>query len=138
MIESNIVFSKDIIKKVSENTGYSEKQVSVHLDFFVNWIKHLTNKEDVLSIFIPHIGILYLNWVKTAVELSHIESLPESMRSENMSSILSKNSNKIEAFKREFPNNNFYNRHKKRFKITSNHFNNGKSLLELEEWQNKQ
>lgn len=59
--KGNIVFSKDLIKKVAKDKNLSEKQVTILFDFyFKHYFKNKALEPEVFTINLPYIGKLYL------------------------------------------------------------------------------
>jgi hypothetical protein len=134
-LNKEISFTEDICRLVSEETGEPKEKVMHHIEFLVHWIKTLSNSPDVLNIRIPHVGYLYLNISKTkrAVDyFSNIKGL-----NDNWKPLLELNRKRLQNFSNQFEGVNGHNRHKKKSKITNKYFTKGKSLKELEDWQNK-
>jgi hypothetical protein len=131
-----VAFTRDIARSVGEELGMSTDAVESHIDFMVDWIKELSKDPKNLNIYVPNVGSLYLNIGRVKNDYDHFSKLhPEEMLSAWVNQ-LNRHSIRLEEFYRQFPGAG-YNRHRKRTKITSNWFNRGMSLKELEEWQNK-
>jgi hypothetical protein len=58
--EKEITTNKDIVKKVAERTGATEKQVEYILTFITKYIHSVMKDPLVLSIKLPYIGYMYL------------------------------------------------------------------------------
>lgn len=133
---SDIAFSKDIAELVAKDLGITKEVALRHIEYMVDYIKKLTNNPEVLNIYLPHIGSLYLNWKRVEVDYNHFSNLPKESMNASWDRQLELNKKRLETFKKEFPKVDKYIRHKKRFKLTSPYFNKGKNIQELEEWQN--
>jgi len=133
----DIAFSKDIAEAVALKLGISKSSALKHIDFFVHWVKKLTEDPDIVNISLPSIGSLYVNWtmMKNRVEL--LKSKEEDITEFDKKRI-SLFESKIKKLEKEFEDNNGHNRHKRRFKFTSTYYNKGMSIEEMENWQNKQ
>lgn len=133
---SEIAFTRDIARSVGEELGMSTEAVESHIDFMVHWIKEITKTPTNLNIYVPNIGALYLNVGRVKNDYDHFSNLDTEQMITSWVNKLEKNKARLEEFHNQFPSGG-YNRHRKRTKITSNWFNKGMSLQELEEWQNK-
>ena len=133
---SEIAFTRDIARSVAEELGMSVEAVESHIDFTVHWIKKLSKDPKNLNIYIPHVGSMYLNIGRVKNDYNHFSKLDTEEMITSWLNQLEKHRIRLEEFQNQFPEGG-YNRHKKRTKITSNWFNKGMSLKELEEWQNK-
>ncbi len=58
--DNEISTNKDIVRKVAEATGATEKQVEYILKFITKYIHSLMKNPKVLSIKLPYIGYMYL------------------------------------------------------------------------------
>lgn len=137
MVKSKeIAFTRDIARDVAEELGMTTEAIEHHIDFMVHWIKHLSKNPKNLNIQMPHIGNIYLNVGKVLHDYNHFSKLDTSEMPESWLIQLERNRIRIDEFNKQFPNTG-YNRHRKRFKITSSWFSKGMNFRELEEWQNK-
>ena len=133
---SDIAFTKDIAELVAKDLGISKESAMYHIKFMVDRIKGLTKNPEILNIQIPHIGYFYLNWKRIETDYNHFKKLPKEEMNTSWNRQLKLNEKRLETFKKYFPECNGYIRHRKRFKLTSPYFNKGKSIQDLEEWQN--
>ncbi len=133
---SEIAFTRDIARSVGEELGMSTESVESHIDFKIHWIKEITKNPKNLNVYIPNIGSLYLNVGRVKNDYDHFSKLNTEEMITSWVNKLERNKVRLEEFHNQFPASG-YNRHKKRTKITSNWFNKGMNLRELEEWQNK-
>jgi hypothetical protein len=134
---SDIAYTKDIAESVANELGLSRQFVEDHIDFIVHWVKKLTQDPDVLTINIPSVGRLYLNWNKVYKYYNNQKNSEDDLKSSRLIAF-NLNEKKLESFDKVFGDKKGYNRHRKRSKFSSTYFNKGKSLRELEEWQNSQ
>lgn len=135
--DKEIAYTEDIAGEVARELGMSEEKIMYHINFMVHWIKTLTKRPTIQNIYIPHIGSLFLNWSKVQSDYDKFSSLPKAKHRNGWEKRLNDDEIRLEEFKLKFEGEEGYIRHKKRTKITSPFFNKGKSLQELEEWQNK-
>ena len=133
----DIAFTKDIAELVANDLGVSKDVAMSHIKFMVQYIKNLTKNPEILNIYLPHIGSLYLNWKKVEYDYNYFNTLPKETMNYSWSRQLELNKKRLDSFNNEFPKVDKYIRHKKRFKLTSPHFTKGKTIQELEEWQNQ-
>ena len=132
-----IAFTRDIATAVSEELGIPRETVMHHIDFMVDWIKEISKDPKNLSVYLPHIGYMYLNVGKVQKDFDHFNSLPKEDMITSWLNQLERNGTRLEEFNKQFPDSKKYNRHKKKTKIMNGWFTKGMTLKELEEWQNK-
>lgn len=136
--KNEIAFTDDIVEDVAKELGMSKEKIAYHVDFMVHWIKKLTKIPEVLAIFIPHIGTMYVNWGKIQNEVDYFGKMPEDELPTQWKNRLRDNRIRIAKLEETFKDNDGYIRHKKRQKIFNVYHTKGKNLKELESWQNKQ
>lgn len=135
--ETDIAYTDDIIDEVAIKLGIPRAKVMHHMDFMVHWIKTLTRDPQILSIYIPHIGTLYLNWSMLEKDHDRISKYSDKDLTKNLRRRIEDDEERLVRFKQEFEGIEGHIRHKKRFKLFNPHFTKGMSLEELENWQNK-
>lgn len=136
--EKEIAFTEDIADLVAQELGMPREKILHHMGFFSHWVKHLTKLPTVLTVYMPKLGTLFLNWSKVKSEVEYFGKIPEAELSTQWANRLRVNRERLEEFKRVFGDYNGYIRHKKRQKIFNPYYTKGKTLKELEQWQNNQ
>lgn len=134
---SDIAFTSDIVESIAKDLGVSKDYIEEHIDFIVHWIKKLTRDPKVLSIYIPNIGRMFFNFGRAYDDYVFFKK-NEGDLSNRRKEALDLMEKRMVYFEEEFKDFQGYNRHKKRSKLTNKHFNKGKNMRELEEWQNAQ
>jgi hypothetical protein len=134
---TDIAFTSDIAEIVAKELNMPKELIEDHVDFMVHWIKKLTMDPEVLTVNIPSVGRMYLNWTKVERDYTYYKDKEEEL-SKHKTKMIGVNRKRLEKFGREFEGISGYNRHRKRSKLFSTYFSKGKSLRELEEWQNAQ
>ena len=135
--DKEISYTDDIAEEVARELGISKEKVMYHIDFMVHWIKTLTKIPTIQNIYIPHIGSLFLNWSRVKVDYDQFSSMPKESHKSGWEKLMSNDKIRLEEFERKFEGEEGYIRHKKRSKLTSPFFTGGRTLKELEDWQNK-
>ena len=138
--KTETAFTNDIAEKVAKELGMSKTKILYHIDFMTHWIKCLVKIKDVLSIYLPHIGSLYFNYAATKWEVKKFEHLKDEEMPASWVRRRNQNNEKVGKFLEAFDENGRYrySRHKRRSKLFNFYFTKGKTLQELEIWQNQQ
>lgn len=55
-----VLFTKDIIKQVSDESGFTVQQIEYVYKYMMDYLHHLIRYTDAVSIIIPHLGCLYI------------------------------------------------------------------------------
>ena len=136
---SEILSTPLLISKVAKELDISEASVKAHLKFFTHWIDHLSNKEDVAQIQIPHVGHLYPN-VRRAYGISNkISDLEDRgftlspYQASVRESLILKNE-LIQSKYKEMDNFSF---HGGKLRFSNHYFRKGLSTAELQKYQNE-
>jgi len=133
--KSKIAFTEDILLQASTNLSVDKKIVEDVYSSIVAYIHHLSTNTDTVAIFVPNLGTMYM-------KASYISKMIEKYKGKNLS--------KYEIYKNKIKNiSNHANayisdskfhkksRHFDKNKLNNYYYNNGKSITEIEEFQNK-
>ena len=134
--ESKITFTKDVIKQVSKELNIDEKKLAEVYDSMMSYLHYLINETDSVAIFIKNLGTLH---VKVGYIYERIKQYKYS-KNENKLKIFNKKIEILNDFFKNYYDNKFRvkPRHLDKFKINSLFYNNGKSVSEIEEFQNEE
>ena len=130
--DSEITYSKDIVRIVAKKLDMPEEKVEHVLEFLIFYIKKLALLPNVFAIYLPEIGQMYLSaaYLKNA-----IINLSKKNRTEAEDEKLKVTKEKLKLLDSLLEPG--YSPHKKRSKIRNNYFSLGKGLKELEGIQNE-
>ena len=134
--ESKITFTKDVIKQVSKELNIEKKKIAEVYDSMMSYLHYLINETDSVAIFIKNLGTLH---VKVGYIYERIKQYKYS-KNENKLKIFNKKIEILNDFFKNYYDNKFRvkPRHLDKFKINSLFYNNGKSISEIEEFQNEE
>lgn len=134
-MEKEISFTSDIIKEVSQKLDIPEGKVRGVYRVMTNYLIYLANKTSAISIFIPSIGVLYL---KVGSLYKKLKYYKRNKDQKNLDIYLKKKE-KMDSFITKSKMKDFSKR--TRHELIPNHlnyaYNIGKSMLEIEEVQEK-
>jgi hypothetical protein len=139
-VGGDIIYSDDIIKKVSEKMGIDEKKVRIIFNFIFSHIKQLARKPDVFSMPLKGIGRLYMCTERSKKVLLNREKYHQvsSRQRERHRELKAKINRMDEIYKEESKGEFLYSVHKKRSSLANYFYNGKKTLKELEEEQNEE
>lgn len=134
---SKIVFTEDILKKVSQDKNIDIEKVRALYKIMIDFLIHLKNKTNAVSIKIPFIGTLYIKQKfvhQMCRKYSHKESDKEKLE------IYKSKLDILQRFTDDLCKNERYiiNRHLGKSKLYTKYYNKDMSIVELEEFQNNQ
>lgn len=126
---------EEIIREVVKRTGVERDKIEFIFDFTFSFIKKLTKKRHVLTIFLPHLGRLYQKNGYLRREEAILSSKEELTRGEAIR--LSRAKDKIKLLEETGEPGTSKNKyHYTLEKIKNRHLTNGKTIEELELFQN--
>lgn len=128
---------EDIINEVVKRTGVSKEKTAFIFDFIFNYIRKLTKRRDVLTIFIPNLGRLYQKYGYLKREEAILGNKDELSRSEAIRLSISRDKLKFLKENSE-PGTSKLKNHFTKEKIKNNYLTNNKSREELEIFQNEE
>lgn len=136
--KTDILFFDKIVSEIATELNIDKKAVALAWKSFISSVKHLANYTDSVSILIPHIGWLFVNYryVLSEIDLMNHTDKVDKKRLE----AYIKKRNKLERFFKEYPNKylmKYRCLHIKNGRMSINKFTNGMTMLEIEEFQNK-
>ena len=135
---SDIVFFDKLVAEVAEELHIDKKTVALIWKSFTSSIRHLANNTDAVSILIPHLGWLFVNYryVVSEIELMEHADKIDKKRLE----AFRKKKTKLEKFFHEYPHKylmKYRCLHLKNGRMSIKKFTNGMTMFEIEDFQNK-
>lgn len=139
--ESNILFTEDILQQAADELGISYKKVEIVYNVLIKHIRHLVSFTNTVSIFIPHIGTMYtkVGTIYGQIKKHKIiqKKNPDSPDSKKRLIAWEKKKKLMDKYlsKNRMSLTKCY--HLKPTKFNMSRFNGGKTLDEIEAFQNK-
>lgn len=130
---SELLFEGDIVRSVAKELGMEVSKVEHHLEFLKNFINDVAESEDVHSLQLPHLGIMYRNIKGCAYQNICMKHLPSFERKRPK---FEKNIRVIEDVLEKLKSFENLSLHNRRRRIVNAYFTCTKSKKELEEFQN--
>lgn len=128
---------EDIINEVVKRTGVEKEKITFIFNFLFRYIKKLTKRRDVLTIFIPHLGRLYLKHGYLRREESKLGKKEELSREEAIR--LSRSKDKLKLLEENSePGTSKLKNHYTKPKLKNTYLTTRKTLEELEQFQNEE
>lgn len=133
----NVSNQEDIINEVVKRTGVDKDKVTFIFNFVFKFIKKITKRRDVLTIFIPHLGRMYQKQGDLKREYSILSHKDELSRSEAIR--LSRSTDKLKLLEEnsEAGTSKLKN-HYTKSKLKNPYLTNKKTIEELEQFQNEE
>lgn len=138
-----VVTSDDIIKKISAKLNVPENKVRDVVENNIQFIKHLVDNTETLSMRIPHLGNFYFHY-RSFLRLK-LSKIKENKKLENYEEVILENLSKKEAPLKEYMDNVRYmgkdvkrfSRHLKKKLLRTHWYSSMKPIEFIEERQNK-
>lgn len=140
MDERPFADSKDIIQKVARRLDLPEEKVAYVFNFLIKYLEKLTWKRGILTIFLPHLGRLYVKKSHLVQQISRLNRQEEKYGLSRLNKI---RLSKLREKNKEIETNSEKGSsklklHWKRSKLRNFFFTNKKTFEELENWQNNE
>lgn len=135
MKTQDIIFTNDIIKKVSKELEIPESKVRSVYDTLFLYLKHLVENTNAVAIFIPYIGTLYM---KVSFLFKKLELYKDNEKYKDKLKIFLEKKKIIDIHIQEtIDQSKSTSRHLSKNSIDKFRYNAGKTITEIEEIQNK-
>jgi len=136
---SEILTTPLLVSKVAEELGISEAVVKGHVKFFAHWINHLSEKEEICQIQIPHVGHMYPNVRRAFIMTEKLKDLEEKGHtlSPNQQKVKDSLSSKNDFIRSKYPEMKNFSYHGGKTRFGNMYFRKGMGIVELEKYQNE-
>lgn len=130
---SELLFEGDIVRRVAKELGMEVGKIEHHMEFLKKFINGVVESEDVHSLHLPHLGVMYRNIKGCSHQNIHMSYLPtfekKRPRFEKNERIIKNVLERLKTFKN-------LSLHNRRRRIVNAYFTCTMSKKELEEFQN--
>lgn len=135
---SDILFFSKIVEETSEELGVSEKAIKAAYNNYVSYLQYIANYEPTLAIRIPYIGVIYIRQKYLQEEILLMQAGKKNNRG-RLKAFIQKNK-ALTKWLKTYPNRpvmkyRAYNITRGRLK--NKRITGGRTLTEIEEFQNK-
>lgn len=130
---AEILFEKELIRNVASDLGMEEKKIEHHLSFLKHFLSSVVNSDDIHSLQIPHVGVMYRNIKGCAHMNTYIERMG---LGEKYQKRIDKNEQDIKNILTELKSFDNISLHNTKRRIHNPFFTCTKNKKELEKFQN--
>lgn len=131
---------EDIVKEVAGRLNIKEEKVGYVFDFLIEHMKKMMWLRGIVSLTLPHLGRIYLKNAKIKKEITRLRNLRGKITLNRADAIrLSKYETKLKELSENAEGGTSkLKNHYTKPKLRIRNLNMGKSLEELENWQNEE
>lgn len=130
---SEILTEQQIIRDVAKELDISEDNVKAHMGFFKDFMEELMWRDDVHTIFIPHLGTMYKN-LKACASIAIREK--REVMNDKRTKIVEKAQRDVDYLLKELPEFENFSLHGYRKRLHNVYFTCGKNRKDLQKFQN--
>lgn len=133
MIEKEVLFTKDILKQVADETGFDIKTVEYVYKYIMQYLHHMIQYTAAVCFFIPHLGKLY---IKTYYVYEVLKK--KKLRPELREAFQAKKESLYEQYGKIINDKEFFSiwRHNEKSKLSRKFYNDGLTIQQIEKKQN--
>lgn len=134
-------YTKDkIVRDVSDRLSIPKEKVEYVIDFLIVYVEKISKARHIVGIIFPFLGTMYLKTTQIKKEIGKLESHKKKRKLTRIESInLSKLKTKLDSVQKDYkPGQSKNKNHYRKNKLKNKYLTEGRTLEELEIWQNEE
>lgn len=133
---SEVLFEKELIRKAAAELGMDENKVQHHLNFMKDFLEEVMESDEIHSIQLPHLGVMYRNIKTCSHMVKYIDAFKPQFQTERKQAARRKSERDIKYLLGKLKSFENFSLHNYRRRLSNPYFTCIKNKEELEKFQN--